>query len=303
MATAFRRAGGAVGHNERMSTTLMLRGVTKRYRWRGPWVLSGADLSLEEGSLISIEGANGSGKSTLLRIAAGVTAPSGGAAVVPSKVGYVPERQAARCKFSATDYLTYMGRIRGLDPDEATGAGTQLLMRLGVRPGLEVSWNELSKGNRQKVVVAQAFLGRLEAVVLDEPYSGLDDEARSTLTQLISEVRAQGTAVLLSSHSSPADTSQRYRIIGGRLERWIPTYSTNDQLVRVELVHQDKWSSSEELTRRRDVVKSAVTSEGTALVLDVVSTGCDDLLRAALDLGWSIQSVIPTALDGERQIR
>ena len=168
-----------MSHNERMSTVLSLRAVTKRYWRRGPWVLSGADLSLEGGSLTSIEGANGSGKSTLLRIAAGVTSPSGGTAVVPSKVGYVPERQAGRCKFSGAEYLTHMGRIRGLDPDRARRTGAELLTRLGVRPGPEVSWNDLSKGNRQKVVVAQAFLGRLDAVILDEPYSGLDDEARA----------------------------------------------------------------------------------------------------------------------------
>ena len=287
-----------MSHNERMSTVLSLRAVTKRYWRRGPWVLSGADLSLEGGSLTSIEGANGSGKSTLLRIAAGVTSPSGGTAVVPSKVGYVPERQAGRCKFSGAEYLTHMGRIRGLDPDRARRTGAELLTRLGVRPGPEVSWNDLSKGNRQKVVVAQAFLGRLDAVILDEPYSGLDDEARAALSQLIVEARTHGTSVLMSSHDTPADISRSYRIVGGRLEQGTDAHSTKGQIVRVELVHRGNGNGSDELTQRSDVVKWEVTSEGSRLVLNVVLTDGDNLLRAALDLGWSVRSLIPIALSG-----
>jgi ABC-2 type transport system ATP-binding protein len=284
-----------------MSSVLSLRAVTKRYRRRGPWVLSGADLSLEKGSLTSIVGANGSGKSTVLRIAAGVTSPSDGRAVVPRRVGYVPERQAGRCKFSGAEYVTHMGRIRGLDTDGATKAGTELLMRLGLRPGPDVSWNELSKGNRQKVVVAQAFLGRLDAVVLDEPYSGLDETARAVLTQLITEVRTQGTPVLLSSHDFPAGMSQSYCIVGGHLEERAPTPppATKAQpMRRVDLGHQGGGHALDELTRRSDVVRWEATPEGTGLVLEVIASGSDSLIRAALDLGCTVRSVVPIAASG-----
>jgi ABC-2 type transport system ATP-binding protein len=264
-------------------------------------VLSGAELSLEEGSLTSIAGANGSGKSTVLRIAAGVSSPSEGEVVVPRRVGYVPERQAGRCRFSGAEYLSHMGRIRGLDSDGATTAGTALLRRLGLRPGPDVSWNELSKGNRQKVVVAQAFLGELDAVVLDEPYSGLDEAARAVLTQLISEVRAQGTPVLLSSHDLPAGMSQSYCIVGGQLEEraLTPPPTTRVQpMRRVELAHEGDRHALDALTLRSDVVRWEAAPEGTGLVLEVIATGSDNLIRAALELGCSVRSVVPIAPSG-----
>jgi ABC-type lipoprotein export system ATPase subunit len=259
-------------------------------------VLSGADLSLREGSLTSIVGANGSGKSTVLRIAAGVTTPSGGAVRVPRRIGYVPERQAGRCGFSGAQYLTHMGLIRGLDPDGATRVGGELLTRLGVRPGPDVPWNELSQGNRQKVVLAQAFLGPLDAIVLDEPYNGLDEEARVVLTQLVREARAKGTTVLLSSHDTPADVGRTYRIVEGQLEEempGVPRSASGGLVRRVELAPEGAEQPHTRLTGRSDVVRWERKAEGGLLVLDVLPGGCDDLIRAALDLGWSVRSVLP----------
>lgn len=284
-----------------MSAVLALRGVTKKYQWRGPWVLSGADLSLEPGSLTSIVGSNGSGKSTLLRIAAGVSAPSGGVADVPSQVGFVPERQAGRGKFTGAEYLAHMGRIRGLDSQEATAGGAELLLRLGVRPGPGVPWDQLSKGNRQKVVLAQAFFGPLDAIILDEPYSGLDDDARLALNDLISEVRALGTSVILSSHDVPPGFRQTYRIVEGRVEpadsASPPTRKTH--LRRVELLRNRGWASPEVLTGRTEVLRCEIDPKGLGLVLEVLPAGCDELIRAALDLGWSVVSIVPIQASGE----
>jgi ABC-type multidrug transport system ATPase subunit len=284
-----------------MGAVLALGGVTKKYRRRGPWVLSGADLSLEPGSLVSIVGSNGSGKSTLLRIAAGVSSPSSGVADVPNRVGFVPEHQAARGKFTGAEYLAHMGRIRGLDSQEATARGAELLQRLGVRPGPGVPWDKLSKGNRQKVVLAQAFLGPLDAIILDEPFSGLDDHARVALDDLISEVQVQGTSVMLSSHDVPPGVRQTYRIVEGRVERvdsasplTKKTYSR-----RVELLRTREESSPEALTGRTEVLKWEIDPEGLVLVLEVLPTGCDELIRAALDLGWSVASVAPVQKHGK----
>lgn len=276
-----------------MSAVLTLRGITKKYHWRGPWVLSGADLSLEPGSLISIVGSNGSGKSTLLRIAAGVSSPSGGAADIPKRVGFVPERQAGRGKFTGAEYLAHMGRIRGLDSQEAAATGAELLRRLGVRPGPGVPWDQLSKGNRQKVVLAQAFLGPLDAVILDEPYSGLDDDARVALNDLISAARGQGTSIMLSSHDVPPGVRQTYRIVGGRIERADSSSpSSKTHLRRVELLRNRGDAASEELTGRAEVLKWEIDPAEPRLVLEVMPAGCDELIKAALDLGWSVISVV-----------
>jgi ABC-type multidrug transport system ATPase subunit len=114
-----------------------------------------------------------------MRIAAGVTSPSGGTTSIPRRLGYVPERQAASGKFTGDEYLAHMGRIRGFDPASVQKRGGELLERLNLRPDPHAQWERLSKGNRQKVIIAQAFLGDFDGIVLDEPFSGLDGEART----------------------------------------------------------------------------------------------------------------------------
>jgi ABC-type multidrug transport system ATPase subunit len=285
-----------------MATVLELRGVTKRYGRRSPFVLAGADLSLEAGTLTSIVGANGSGKSTLLRIGAGVSSASGGSVQVPRRVGYVPEKQAARSRFTGAEYLAHMGRIRGLPHSATTSRGNELLERLGVLPGPHVSWNNLSKGNRQKVVLAQAFLGQLDLIVLDEPSNGLDGASHHALAELVAEARASGTSVLMSSHDLPPSESRAYRLVDGRLDAYALVGSrgeTDGSGRRVELTRRGRRPSVEALTRRDGVMRWQLGPPGSELVLDVSTGESDDLIRCALDLGWSVRSVVPIDSRGE----
>ena len=177
-----------------------LRTITKRFSRRGRWVLSGIDLELQPGSKTVIVGGNGSGKSTLLRIGSGVSRPTSGTVTLPNRIGYVPERLAARTKFTGREYLSHMGRIKGLSDMEVNARSRELLQRLGLFPGPDEPIESLSKGNRQKLVLTQAFLGPTGLLVLDEPFSGLDPVAHSSLGELIDEAQANGTAVLVSSH-------------------------------------------------------------------------------------------------------
>ena len=282
-----------------MSTVLALAQVTKRYRWKGPWVLAGADLTLDRGTSTAIAGDNGSGKSTLLRIAAGVTSPSGGRAAVPHRVGYTPERQAARCPFTARQYLFHMGRLRGLDAPSIAAGTDELLGRFDVRPGRDVSWNTLSKGNRQKVVLAQAFLGRPDLIVLDEPDTGLDDGGRDVLGRLMTESTDAGSTVLISRHAQfrTAETTHRYRLVAGRLVADEP--STPEALApgapwrRIELSPPDRRTPPDDLTRLEGVRSWAGDASASVIVLIVAAGYADDVLRAALHRGWSVRAVGP----------
>ena len=128
-------------------------------------MLGGIDLELEAGSRTVIVGANGSGKSTLLRIGAGVSWPNDGTVKLPVRIGYVPERLAARTKFTGMEYLAHMGRIKGLDAEAINARSRELLQRLDLQPSPNEPIDSLSKGNRQKVVIAQAFLGPVELLV------------------------------------------------------------------------------------------------------------------------------------------
>src|SRR6202044_1798880 len=135
-----------------------LQAVTKRYSRTGRWVLRGVSLEPAPGTLNSIVGTNGSGKSTLLRIAAGLTPPSTGRALVPPRVGYLPERQPARLRFTSAEYLANMGQIRGMSSRAVVERGEKLFDRLGLQPNSDVAWETLSNGNRQKVLIAQVLL-------------------------------------------------------------------------------------------------------------------------------------------------
>ncbi|NUR62124.1 MAG: ABC transporter ATP-binding protein [Catenulispora sp.] len=199
-----------------------LAGVGKQYG-RGKAVLMDVNLSVRAGDVVAVVGGNGSGKSTLLRIMAGITAPTTGIRTnVPRSIGYVPERFPANTRMSARSYLHHMGRIRGLATRKASERTDELLERLKLEPGPDFAIRDLSKGNAQKVAVAQSLITRPGLLILDEPWSGLDSSAHGTLTELIVETAASGSAVVFTDHResvSRVEASARYEIEGGRVRR------------------------------------------------------------------------------------
>ncbi|MFI2506482.1 ABC transporter ATP-binding protein [Streptomyces sp. NPDC018972] len=167
----------------------------------GRWVLRDVDLRVSAGDVLAVVGANGSGKSTLLRILAGLSRPTtGSVSGRPPHIGYVPDRFTAHDRISAISYLTHMGRIRGLSASAARARGEHLLERLALVGGRNASLRTLSKGNAQKVALAQALLVRPDLLVLDEPWSGLDVSAHGVLAEFIDEVAARGGAVVFTDH-------------------------------------------------------------------------------------------------------
>ncbi|MFB8174295.1 ATP-binding cassette domain-containing protein [Kitasatospora purpeofusca] len=178
--------------------------VGKRYG-RGRWILRDVDLDLEPGDVLAVVGANGSGKSTLLRILAGLTRPTTGrrtgTATAPgTAVGYVPDRFTAHERLTAISYLTHLGRIRGLPTATARDRAGRLLDRLALVGGPDAPLRTLSKGNAQKVALAQALLVPPDLLVLDEPWSGLDASAHTALAGILAETAAAGGAVVFTDH-------------------------------------------------------------------------------------------------------
>jgi ABC-type Mn2+/Zn2+ transport system ATPase subunit len=206
--------------HRRPDNGVQLEAVTKRYRRRGPLVLAGLDLALEPGALTVVVGANGSGKSTLVRVLLRLTRPTGGTVHGRSgPVGYVPEQLPATIRMSAAGYLVHLGRIRGLTAPSATARAAELLGHLHLLPGPDVPVSTLSKGNRQKVAIAQAFLVPVGLLVLDEPYSGLDRPSIEAVESLMAAARRQGATVVRTAHTvdAAAGASAAYVIDAGVL--------------------------------------------------------------------------------------
>ena len=202
-----------------MAALTSLTDVAKRYRFDRPWVLRDVDLDLQAGAVAEVRGVNGAGKSTLLRLLAGASLPTRGRReTAPGiAVGYAPERLAAP-PFTADEYLRHHARIRRT-PERDTDAVVERLefaSLLGERMGA------LSKGSLQKVVLTQALAGAPRLLVLDEPFSGLDADAREALAEIVRERARDGAAVVYSDHSEAGQTRPQadltWLVDGGRVE-------------------------------------------------------------------------------------
>jgi ABC-2 type transport system ATP-binding protein len=181
-------------------------GLGKTYG-RDVHALADLDLRVERGEVFGYLGPNGAGKSTTIRLLLDLIHPTAGRAAVfgvdtregPSaraRVGYLPGDLRLSDRLTARDELDSLDRLRG-SGDAAYR--DQLCERLGVE--LDRPIRQLSRGNRQKVGLVQAFMHRPDLVVLDEPTAGLDPLLQAEVRALLRETAADGRTVFLSSHS------------------------------------------------------------------------------------------------------
>jgi ABC-type multidrug transport system ATPase subunit len=132
----------------------------------------------------------------------------------------VPDRFAAHQQLSALGYLAHLGRIRGLGTTAARRRAALLVDRLALVGGSGSALRTLSKGNLQKVALAQALMVEPRLLILDEPWAGLDTAAGRVLGDLIAEVAAAGGAVLFTEHRADlvaATATTVVRIADGRV--------------------------------------------------------------------------------------
>jgi len=165
-------------------------------------------LNIAPGSTLALLGRNGAGKTTLLRIVAGLSRPSRGSIRIHGseareqatrrRIGILGHGIALYDELSAIENLTLFGRLYGL-PDPRKRAG-EMLERVGlgrVRDGLA---REFSRGMRQRLAVGRAFLHDPEVLLLDEPFTALDDRAIAVLQSMIKEMRERGRTIIMSTH-------------------------------------------------------------------------------------------------------
>jgi ABC-type multidrug transport system ATPase subunit len=232
---------------------LALEGVGKRYG-RGPAVLTDVTFQARPGGVAAIVGGNGSGKSTLLRVLAGVSRPTTGRRVGDATVGYVPDRFPSASRLSAEAYLRHMGRIRGLSRSAAGARAGELLDRLdlvGAEAGVRTPLRALSKGNAQKVAVAQALLVAPGALILDEPWSGLDASAHGVLDEILRETAGAGAAVVVTDHREQVAGAEVWRLAEGRLTRGGTVPGLDDGRRRRQIPGADDGPTFRELAEKR----------------------------------------------------
>ncbi|MFD3701129.1 ATP-binding cassette domain-containing protein [Streptomyces sp. NPDC058646] len=273
--------------------------MSKRYG-RGKWALRDVDVEAHAGEVVAFAGGNGSGKSTLLRIAVGLSRPTRGTvAARPPVVGYVPDRFSPNERMSAAAYLTHMGRIRGLTTSAASARVDQLLDRLALVGGKHAPLRSLSKGNAQKVALAQALLVEPGLLVLDEPWSGLDADAHGVLAEIMTEVATAGGTVVFTDHRESvtrAHATRTYAVSNGRVSLQGPERRSTGQRPTSDVVliaGREGRAPQHVAWEQLDGVR-AVSRDGTGVRMRVERDSTDALLRTALQHGWSVERVTGT---------
>jgi ABC-2 type transport system ATP-binding protein len=188
---------------------VLVEHLTKYYGARR--AVSDVSFDMRPGEVMGLLGPNGSGKSTILRILTGYLQPSSGSAricgfdVVSRSlqarqcVGYVPEDVSLYAQMRVHEFLTFMGRLRGLEGAACARAIEAVSERLSFDHFRNQLIGKLSRGYRQRVAIAQALLGRPKLLVLDEPTNGLDPRQIIEVRELIRAL-ASDMAILVTSH-------------------------------------------------------------------------------------------------------
>lgn len=207
------------------SAVIEARQLSRRFGGRA--VVTDVSFRVEVGEVVGFLGPNGAGKTTTMRMLLGLIRPSEGEALVDGPAGYLPENFAAYDGLSVASYLRFLARAKGLARED--------IDRVVAVAGLEGMESRpvarLSKGQRQRVGLAQALLGQPPALILDEPSQGFDPVQAVELRATVRSVAAEGTAVLLSTHllAEAAAVCDRVVVIaGGRVVAEEPTGDVAD---------------------------------------------------------------------------
>lgn len=180
-------------------------------------VLKKIDLGVERGEFVALLGANGSGKSTLLRLLCALSKPTAGtitiggwelpkeAAAVRSQIGLVSHKALVYDNLTAHENLLFFARIYGLDDIDGRIKRGLERVGLGKRGGDLV--RTYSRGMLQRLSIARALLHNPDVLLLDEPYTGLDQDASSILDALLEQAHADGKTIVMVTHE--LDRAQR----------------------------------------------------------------------------------------------
>ena len=258
---------------------------------------------VRRGEIFGLLGPNGAGKTTTIKCVLRLIHPDRGQVRIfgrpPSdreavrRMGYMPENPYVYQYLRPHEFLDLCGRLMGMSPRDRARRSDELLERVGLTHAKDRPIGKFSKGMMQRVGLAQALLHDPELLVLDEPMSGLDPIGRKEVRDLLLEQRRRGKTLIFTSHilSDVEMLCDRVTI----LQRGVVTAAgTMDALLhrgqrRVEVQLGGLSEEAQRALGRHGVL----TPHGGSWVLSVDVDAVDALLRAALDAGARVESVLP----------
>lgn len=259
---------------------------------------------VHDGRLTGFVGANGAGKTTVMRMILGVLGPNAGDVTMNGQplnepmrrsFGYMPEERGLYPKMKVREQLIYFARLHGLSKLQAAGNADELLQLLNLQERANDPVETLSLGNQQRAQVAVSLVHSPSALILDEPFSGLDPIAVDTILAVLEANAARGIPVLLSSHQ--LDLVERLcddlviisegRVVAqGSIAELQRQYSKD--LYRVSMRGPLDWLQARPDTRLIEQLEGDDPTISSAIVKIAQADadfGPQSVLRAALDQG------------------
>ena len=200
-----------MGPSTRNDIPVSVSNLFKRYK-NGTEATRGIDMSIESGECVAILGPNGAGKTTFLRQITTELKPTSGTIEIfgidainePYKakqvMGVTPQDAGVFDTLTVRQHLELFGKLKGLDARSSRIHAGELIEGLELTNESGKRVGELSGGQRRRILIGLALLGRPPLLILDEPTTGLDPISRRTVWALLKDIVAGGTTVVLSSH-------------------------------------------------------------------------------------------------------
>ncbi|MDZ4663185.1 MAG: ATP-binding cassette domain-containing protein [Pseudomonadota bacterium] len=275
-----------------------VRELTKNY---GPHkAIDRLSFSVKKGEVVGFLGPNGAGKSTTMKIITGYMAPSSGSVMVAGydvfenpievkeKIGYLPEFPPVYGDMFVRDYLKFVANLKKVPRDQIQSNVDRAIEKTNLKGVADRLIQNLSKGFRQRVGIAQAIVSNPEILILDEPTVGLDPKQVSEIRNLIQELAGHHT-IILSTHilSEVQATCQRIIIINnGRIVAEDTLAGLSQRMQGGYHIHvKVKRPSDQVLSMVKNIVGVVGVSKGQelgAIEIDATNMECFEKISAAI---------------------
>jgi len=304
---------------------IKVEGLTKRYA--RTVAVDNISFEIEKGQIVGFLGPNGAGKTTTMRVLTCFLPPSAGAAQVAGfdvlknplevkkRIGYLPETPPLYPEMEVVEYLTFVGRLKGIGRQELSQRIDEVCERCAIQDVRTKLVGKLSKGYRQRLGLAQAIIHNPDVLILDEPTAGLDPKQIIETRELIKGLAGDHT-IILSTHILPEveQTCQQVIIISkGKLVAIDSVVNLTNRLrgseaVAVEVEPRDGPIDPVAVRQRLEQVPGvsrvlAKETRGQRHSFEVESLQGRqvraELARAVVEAGWNLTELRPLALSLE----
>lgn len=279
--------------------------VTKRFG--AHTAIDRVTFSVGKGEVLAFLGPNGAGKTTTMRILTCFLPPSGGTARVAGydcleqpmdvkrRIGYLPENPPLYNELTVTEYLTFVGRLKGLSSQDVRRNLDQTVERVSIGDVRDRLIGNLSRGYRQRVGLAQALIHDPPVLILDEPTVGLDPKQIIEIRELIKSL-AGSHSVILSTHILPEATAVCQRVViisGGRIVAEDTPGRLSARLRRSDKISLTVKSPPADFAERLRVLDGIqnvfAQADGTWLVeCELGRDQREDIARTVVTNGWGL---------------